>query len=91
MLRKGCCAKQVHCITSVSGMGDSPALYQNYINIYTCRKVIQQSMEQPGMVANPARGQLNRGNVFSALSTFAPENNVVPREKVRPSRPASVR
>ena len=31
--------------------------------------------DQPGKVANPARGQLNRENVFS-LSAFAPENLV---------------
>ena len=30
----------------------------------------QQSIDQPGMVANPARGQLNRENVFF-LSQFA--------------------
>ena len=31
------------------------------------------SMDQPGKVASPARGQLNRGNEYS-LSAFAPEN-----------------
>ena len=30
-------------------------------------------MDQPGKVANPARGQLNRGNKKS-VSPFAPEN-----------------
>ena len=30
-------------------------------------------MDQPGKVANPARGQLNRENTIS-LSPFAPEN-----------------
>ena len=32
-------------------------------------------MDQPGKVANPARGQLNRENEIS-LSAFAPENLV---------------
>ena len=34
-----------------------------------------KSMDQPGKVANPARGQLNRENEYS-LSAFAPENLV---------------
>ena len=34
-----------------------------------------KSMDQPGKVANPARGQLNRENKYS-LSAFAPENRV---------------
>ena len=34
-----------------------------------------KGMGQPGKVANPGRGQLNRENVFS-LSPFAPENLV---------------
>ena len=35
-------------------------------------------MDQPGKVANPARGQLNRENMFSlfSLSPFAHENLV---------------
>ena len=34
-------------------------------------------MDQPGKVANPARGQLNRENVYSfSLSAFAPVNLV---------------
>ena len=32
-------------------------------------------MDQAGTFANPVRGQLNRGNVFS-LAAFAPENLV---------------
>ena len=35
-----------------------------------------KSMNQPGKVANPVRGQLNRKNVYISLSTFAPENLV---------------
>ena len=34
-----------------------------------------KSIDQPGKVANPARGQLNRKNeFFISLSAFAPEN-----------------
>ena len=36
---------------------------------------IEEYMDQPGKVANPARDQLNRENEYS-LSTFAPENLV---------------
>ena len=36
---------------------------------------IAKSMDQPGKVANPARGQLKRENEYS-LSAFAPENLV---------------
>ena len=35
----------------------------------------RKSKDQPGKVANPARGQLNRENEFS-MSPFAPENLV---------------
>ena len=31
-------------------------------------------MDQPGKVANPARGQLNRVKINISLSAFAPEN-----------------
>ena len=34
-----------------------------------------KSMDQPGKVANPARGQLNRG-IYISLSAFVPENLV---------------
>ena len=34
-----------------------------------------KSMDQPGKVANPGRGQLNRENYISP-SAFAPENSV---------------
>ena len=36
---------------------------------------VQQSTDQPGKVANPARGQLNRENEYSP-SPYAPENLV---------------
>ena len=32
--------------------------------------------DQPGKVANPARGQLNKENKYDSLSPFAPENLV---------------
>ena len=34
------------------------------------------SMDQPGKVANPARGQLSHGIMNISLSAFAPENVV---------------
>ena len=37
-------------------------------------RTYSQSMDQPGKVASPARGQLNRENI--SLSAFAPENLV---------------
>ena len=49
--------------------------------------ITYQSMDQPGKVANPARGQLNRGDDIS-LFPFAPENFGLAR-LVRQSRPAS--
>ena len=75
--------------------------------MYVCMVItyqVQQSMDQPGKVDNPARGQLNREN-YLFLSPFAPENLVsrdgfgspVPRQpshlhtpRVWQSRPASV-
>ena len=51
----------------------------------------QQSMNQQGKVANPARGQLNREDVFFPLSPFAPENLVSLARRLWSSRPASVR
>ena len=48
-----------------------------YVLVYLVHdKDIQQRMDQPGKVANPARGRLNRKkNVFS-LFLLAPENLV---------------
>ena len=47
------------------------------LHIYVCMygHHIQQSMDQPGKVANPARGQLNRENNIP-LSPCVPENLV---------------
>ena len=39
---------------------------------HTCSK----SMDQPGKVANPARGQLKAGKINISLLAFAPENMV---------------
>ena len=39
--------------------------------------VITYSMDQPGKVANAARGQLYRGKVNISLSAFAPENLIL--------------
>ena len=52
-------------------------------HIYLCKYLyvcmygqnFQQSMNQPVMVANPARGQLSRKIIFS-LSPYAPDNSV---------------
>ena len=46
--------------------------------MYTCMftHIARVSVDQPGRVAIPARGQLNRESVFFALSAFAPENLV---------------
>ena len=42
--------------------------------MYVCIVIIYgKNEDQPGKVANPARGQLNRENGFF-LSSFAPEN-----------------
>ena len=49
---------------------------------------IQQSMDQPGKVANPARGQLNRENECSPVPVHALEFGLARR--IQPSRPASV-
>ena len=60
------------------------------VYMYACIVITYiKSMDQPGKVANPARGQLNRENKYF-LSPFAPENLVsrdgfgcpVPREPV---------
>ena len=44
-------------------------------------------MDQPGKVANPARGQLNRENGYSPVPVRASEFGLARR--VQPSRPAS--
>ena len=52
------------------------AKYIPWHGMYVCMVVTyQQSMDQPGKVANPARGQLNRENEYS-LSPCVPENLV---------------
>ena len=44
-------------------------------------------MDQPGKVANPTRGQLNRENEYSPVPVRAREFG--PARRVQPSRPAS--
>ena len=49
-----------------------------YVCTYVCMygHTYNKIMDQPGKVASPARGQLNRENYIS-LSAFAPENLVL--------------
>ena len=45
-----------------------------YVFMYVCiygRHMLQQSMDQPGKVDNPARGQLNRENDYSPVPVRA--------------------
>ena len=44
-------------------------------SVCMCGHTYSKSMYQPGKVANPARGNLNRENEYF-LSAFAPENSV---------------
>ena len=44
---------------------------QGYIYVYVYGQDFQQSMDQPGKVANPARDQLNRENVFFPVPVCA--------------------
>ena len=48
-----------------------------HVCMYVCMygNTYSKSMDQPGKVANPARGQLNRKN-DNFLSAFVPENFV---------------
>ena len=48
---------------------------------------IEQSMDQPGKVANPAPGQLKRKNEYSLVPVRAREFGLARR--VQPSRPTS--
>ena len=41
--------------------------YSKGMYVYIYNHHIQQSMDQPGKVANPARGQLNRENEYSRV------------------------
>ena len=52
-----------------------------------CGYYIKRSMDQPGKVANPVRGQLNRENKYFPVRVRAWEFG--PARRVRPSRPAS--
>ena len=62
------------------------ALVRNYVEVYWPRAgglstvyghTYSKSMDKPGKVANPARGQLNRENEYSPVRVqFVPENLV---------------
>ena len=41
-----------------------------------CSRHDHHSIDQPGKIANPARGQLNRESGYSLSALFAPENLV---------------
>ena len=50
--------------------------YNVYIYGHTYTYCSSKSVDQPGKVANPARGQLNREMNISLSALFAPENLV---------------
>ena len=62
-------------------------MYSTVVVVWS--RIYSKSVDQPGKVANPARGQLNRENI--SLSAFAPENlvsrdgfgSLVPRQPSR--------
>ena len=58
-----------------------------YVYVCMCGQTYSKSMDQPGKVANPACGQLNRENVFFPVRIRAREFGLARR--VRQSRPAS--
>ena len=64
---------QLQRLSSVAGFRLTPKGRWCYVCMYGHH--IQQSMDQPGKVANPARGQLNREKIFP-LSPCVPENLV---------------
>ena len=50
-------------------------IYIIYIYMYSHTSYTKKSMDQPSkVIANPARGQLNRENEYFLSSVFAPEN-----------------
>ena len=62
--------------------------WRGFIYIYIYGHTQSKSMDQPGKVANPARGQLNRENEHSPVPVRAWDFGLARR--VQPSRPASV-
>ena len=46
------------------------------ITYYHSRVVVVVSMDQPGKVANPARGHLNTEYIFFLSPLFGPQNSV---------------
>ena len=59
---------------------------ESYVNMMYGR-TYSKSMDQPGKVANPARGQLKRESEYFPVRVRARELGLARR--VRPSRPAS--
>ena len=65
--------------TVVTPAGASLTMYREirpYANSIWDDNNNNNSMDQPGKVANPARGQLNRGKMNIPLSPCVPENLV---------------
>ena len=61
-----------HCSLYYSIPGTCVCIY-----MYVCMVITySKSKDQPGKVANPARGQLRTGKMKNSLSAFAPENLV---------------
>ena len=59
--------------SALTGMlGTFPA--RNLSNRHSNGQHFQKSMDQPGMVVNPTRGQLNRAENEFSLYPFMPEN-----------------
>ena len=75
----GIARRETHLNTLSSRCTDSSIQVQIIGDVFTAMYVctvhyLQQSKDQPGKVANPARGQLWTGNIFIFVSSFAPEN-----------------
>ena len=58
-----------------------------YVFLYVYGHTYGKSMDQPGKVANPARGQLNRENEYFPIGVCARKFGLARR--VRQFRPAS--
>ena len=56
---------------TTSRIGNLARLIHTLLYVMTIHTYIQQSMDQPGNVANPARGQLSRENEYSPVPVRA--------------------
>ena len=67
-------------VRGLRGTSELPGRPARTVYVYVCMygHTYSKSMDQPGKVANPARGQLNKENEYFniSLSPFAPENLV---------------